>query len=101
MVDRLSVSYGSSFLIILKNGWTYKDIDWGRVGLIRHYSVTHAFGYDQRYVAAVIQYESNVMLRVIIPGRPAGNNIYPPGDYMIFLVSQSGCPSIARMIHIE
>ena len=61
-------------------------------------SVTHAHNYDQRFIELVIETRTRTGLTVAIPNRPA---ILPPGFYLLFLVTPSGTPSIARFIQIS
>lgn len=67
--------------------------------LIRMYSVTHSFGYDQRMIT---MYPADGPLRVYdvnlrIPNNPS---LLPPGYYMLFAISSKGVPSCARIIRI-
>jgi hypothetical protein len=63
---------------------------------MRNPTVTHAFGMDQREVIMTFT-AGNGTLTVTAP--PNGN-IAPPGYYMLFLLNNSGVPSVATFIQI-
>ena len=67
------------------------------VVLVRNGAVTHSFNTDQRLVG--MSFTSG-------PGRltvtaPPNHNIAPPGYYMLFLVNNSGVPSLASSIQLQ
>ena len=69
----------------------------GRVTLIRLGSVTHSFDQNQRL---------NVLQFVVGAGKltltaPLNANVCPPGHYLLFLVSQAGVPSVAKIVRID
>jgi hypothetical protein len=66
------------------------------VTLMRPGSVTHSINMDQRYVGMDFSVSGST-LTVTGPSSP---NTAPPGWYMLFLVSQSGVPSIASWVHV-
>ncbi|HKQ59616.1 MAG TPA: galactose oxidase-like domain-containing protein [Candidatus Eisenbacteria bacterium] len=70
----------------------------GKAALIRPGAVTHGFDENQRYVPlAITDCPSGNRLRVTAP---ANGNLAPPGDYLLFLVSSVGVPSIAQWIRL-
>jgi uncharacterized cupredoxin-like copper-binding protein len=84
-----SVSYGESFNL------TTPDII-ASVVLVRNGTVTHAFGMDQREVGLSFTAGSGSLTVTA----PPNGNIAPPGYYMLFLLNQSGVPSVASFIQI-
>jgi uncharacterized membrane protein len=86
-----SISYNDSFTV-----QTPDAANISHVVLVRNGSVTHAFGMDQRLVDLTFV-ASNGSLTVTAP--PNGN-IAPPGYYMLFLLNNSGVPSIAPFLQL-
>jgi PKD repeat protein len=68
-----------------------------KVSLIRLSSVTHAFDMNARFQWLTFARESGG-LRITAP---AGGTFAPPGHYMLFLVNQSGIPSVARIMKVS
>ena len=64
--------------------------------LIRLSSVTHAFNQDQRINYLSYQ-KTPTGLNVPASG---GQNLCPPGYYMLFLVNSNGVPSVAQIIQV-
>jgi hypothetical protein len=105
------IGYGAELHIRLTNNWKYGQIKPERIGLIRTCACTHAFTFDQRYVALHAYTEkgksfpspndTEFVLR--IPNDP---NVLPPGYYMLFLLSKiespgiGGAPSLAKIVKI-
>jgi uncharacterized membrane protein len=85
-----SVSYGESFTV------TTPDTNIASVVLVRNGTVTHAFGMDQREVGLSFTAASGSLTVTA----PPNGNIAPPGYYMLFLLNQSGVPSIASFLQI-
>lgn len=70
----------------------------GKACLIRPGAVTHAFNQDQRYIPLTIaNCPGGDRLRITAP---ANANLAPPGDYLLFLVSSVGVPSIAKWVRV-
>ena len=89
---KASVSYGESFEVS-----TSQPNDIGKVSWIRLPSVTHAFDQSQRINFLQFQVDAG-RLSVTAPNSP---NVCPPGHYMLFILSQDGVPSIARIMQIQ
>jgi hypothetical protein len=66
------------------------------VVLVRNGAVTHAFDMDQRVVGLAFTAGVGTLT---VTGPPNGN-IAPPGYYMLFLLSNTGVPSIARFVQV-
>ncbi|MGL4609729.1 MAG: NPCBM/NEW2 domain-containing protein [Trueperaceae bacterium] len=69
-----------------------------KVALVALGSVTHAFNMGQHYVPLTINSKSGSSLNIT---SPSDANIAPPGYYMLFVMNESGVPSIARMIQVK
>jgi hypothetical protein len=67
------------------------------VALVRNGAVTHAFNADQRLVGVSFTKGSGVLTVTA----PPNHNIAPPGYYMLFLVNNSGVPSVASFIQVQ
>lgn len=68
----------------------------GGVVLLATGSTTHSFDQNQRYVPLTFT-QSGTNLTITPPATPLEA---PPGDYMMFLVSQAGVPSVARHVRV-
>jgi hypothetical protein len=67
------------------------------VVLVRNGAVTHAFNMDQRLVG--MHFTAGVgKLTVTVPFNAY---IAPPGYYMLFLVNNSGVPSVGFITHLN
>ncbi len=71
--------------------------DIAKVTLVRLSSVTHAFDQNQRI--NVLTFTSQGTTRTVTA--PAGPAICPPGHYLLFVLSTSGVPSVARIVRIS
>lgn len=87
-----SVNYGQSFFVGTTNPNSI-----GSVVLIRLPSVTHGVNQDQRRVVLSSTSNNNNGLNVTAP---ASGRLCPPGHYMMFLLNQSGTPSVAKIIQV-
>ena len=67
------------------------------VVLVRNGAVTHAFNMDQRLVAMSF----TARVGVLTVTAPPNANIAPPGYYMLFLVNNSGVPSVGFMTRLD
>jgi hypothetical protein len=86
-----SVGYGDSFAITSPDASSI-----ARVALIRPGSVTHSLHQDQRHVDLSFTVSGDT-LNVTAP---ANGRAAPPGDYMLFLVSSEGVPSVADWVEV-
>lgn len=84
-----SVGYGEGFTVTTPDSIA-------SVVLVRNGTVTHAFGMDQREVGLSFTAGSGSLTVTA----PPNGNIAPPGYYMLFLLNQSGAPSVASFIQI-
>ena len=65
--------------------------------LIRLSSVTHAFNMSQLIYPLTFASGGSTSLTATAP---INANLAPPGPYMLFLVNESGVPSVARMVTV-
>jgi uncharacterized membrane protein len=84
-----SVGYGEIFTVNTPDNIA-------SVVLVRNGTVTHAFGMDQIEVGLSFTAGSGSLTVTA----PPNGNIAPPGYYMLFLLNQSGVPSVASFIQI-
>ncbi|MGH2773933.1 MAG: galactose oxidase early set domain-containing protein, partial [Actinomycetota bacterium] len=85
------VNYGQAFDVVSPSA-----ADIASISLIKPGSVTHSTSFDQRFLD--LDYtRSGETLRV---DGPASAAHAPPGDYMIFIVSSTGVPSVASWVHV-
>jgi hypothetical protein len=66
-----------------------------RASLIRLPSVTHSFDQNQRHLSLVVSPAAGG-LTIAVPNAFAA----PPGDYLFFLVTAAGVPSVGRVIRV-
>jgi Domain of unknown function (DUF1929)/Starch binding domain len=92
-----SMNVGGSPLNLNFSGASLKVSDQGGVVLMAVGSTTHSFDQNQRYVK--LAYTQSGSALTINP--PANTQIAPPGDYILYLVSQSGAPSMGVTVRIE
>lgn len=67
-----------------------------RVALVKSGSVTHGWNMDQRYVPLAFSAEGT-RLTVQMPASAAET---PPGYYLLFVISGTGVPSVARVVRV-
>ncbi|MGH3927484.1 MAG: galactose oxidase early set domain-containing protein, partial [Pseudonocardiaceae bacterium] len=85
------ILYGESFSL----GVSGPDV--ARVTWIRLGSVTHAF--DENQLINMLEFSSDEGgLTVAAPERP---EMCPPGHYQLFVLSEAGVPSLARIVRIS
>ena len=87
-----SATYGSNFSVSTPDAGSIAS-----VALMRPGATTHAFDEDQRFLNLTFQQGSGG----ITVQAPANANLAPPGYYMLFLINQSGVPSVASFIKIQ
>jgi hypothetical protein len=85
------VSYGKAFDVE-----TDRPDDIGTVSWIRLPSVTHSFDQNQRI--NFLRFVAGAGKITITP--PADANTCPPGHHMLFLLSKTGVPSVAKIVRI-
>ena len=86
-----SISYGNSFSVTTPDAANISS-----VVLVRNGTVTHAFGMDQREVGLSFTAGSGTLTVTA----PPNGNIAPPGYYMLFLLNNSGVPSMAAFVQL-
>lgn len=86
-----SVSYASTFTV-----QTPDAANISHVVLVRNGAATHAFGMDQREVEMSFTAGSGTLSVTA----PPNGNVAPPGYYMMFILNNSGVPSVARFLQI-
>ena len=86
-----SISYGNSFSVATPDAASISS-----VVLVRNGSVTHAFGMDQRAVG--LSFTAGTSALTVTA--PANGNIAPPGYYMLFILNNSGVPSVATFVQV-
>lgn len=86
-----SVSYGNSFSVATPDAANISS-----VVLVRNGSVTHAFGMDQRAVG--LSFTAGTSALTVTA--PPNGNIAPPGYYMLFILNNSGVPSVATFVQV-
>ena len=84
------VGYGTSFRVVTPEAST---ID--KVSLIRLGSTTHAFDMNQRFQRLSFSRQSG-SLTITAPTA----TMSPPGHYMLFLLSENGVPSVAKIVKV-
>jgi hypothetical protein len=86
-----SIDYGNAFTVA-----TPEAANISSVVLVRDGAVTHAFGMDQREVGLSFTAGKGTLTVTA----PPDGNIAPPGYYMLFILDQSGVPSVAKFLHV-
>jgi PKD repeat protein len=86
------VAWGSSFSV-----QTPDAADIAKVSLIRLGSVTHSFDANQRLLWLGFTRNAGSLTLTA----PASGAHAPPGHYMLFLVNQSGVPSVGRIVKVS
>jgi uncharacterized repeat protein (TIGR01451 family) len=85
------IQYGSTFFVGTPDGASISN-----VALIRTGAVTHFFDQNERYVPLSFAQTSGGLSVTA----PATANLAPPGYYMLFIVNNSGVPSIAPFVQV-
>jgi hypothetical protein len=87
-----SVGYGGNLIL--------ESPDAGRVtavSLVRLGAVTHGFDQNQRFNGLEFRRSAGGITAIA----PATPSLAPPGDYMAFIVTGEGVPSIARIVRLN
>ena len=87
-----ALQYGSSFAVGTPDAGSI-----ARVTLVRPGSVTHAINMSQRFISLAFQPNAGGLSVTA----PANGNLAPPGDYLLFLVSADGVPSVGRFVNLR
>ncbi len=86
-----SVGYGDTFFVGTAQASQISKVSWIRIG-----SVTHATNMDQRFQWLAFTHVGGG-LEVTAP---ANANLSPPGHYLLFILNDSGVPSVAKFVRI-
>jgi hypothetical protein len=86
------ITYGTSFSVETPDAGSVT-----RGSLIRLSSVTHAFNMSQAIYPLTFSATDATTLSA---QAPATGRLAPPGPYMLFLLSPSGVPSVAKMVMV-
>ena len=86
-----SITWGSQFTVTTPDAANISS-----VVLVREPAVTHAFGLDQREVGLSYTVGSGSLTVTA----PPNSNIAPPGYYMMFILNNSGVPSVAAFVQL-
>ena len=86
------VTYGSNFTVETPDAASIVMVSFIRLG-----SVTHAFDMNQRFQRLGFVADATGLTIAA----PNNRNITPPGHYMLFILNQSGVPSVATIIRIQ
>src|SRR5207245_9856372 len=86
-----SISYGNTITV-----QTPDAANISHVVLVRNGTVTHAFGMDQREVELSFTAGTGALTVTA----PPNGNIAPPGYYMLFILNNSGVPSVATFVQV-
>lgn len=92
-----TMATGGSALDISYNGENLKSAADGGVVLLATGSTTHSFDQNQRFIK--LGYTRNGTSLSITP--PANTTLAPPGDYLMFLVSANGVPSVGVPVRVN
>jgi uncharacterized membrane protein len=87
-----AIGYGEAFNVATQDAANISS-----VVLIRNGTVTHAFGMDQREVGLSFTVGSGILTVT----SPPNGDIAPPGYYMLFILNNSGVPSVASFVNVS
>ena len=82
---------GQTFFVPTPDGATIS-----KVNLVRLNGVTHSFDQNQRLITLPFTWCGGVNVTI-----PSNSNVTPPGHYWLFLVKNTGVPSIGHMISVQ
>ena len=86
-----SVSYGQEFLLGTPDAPRIVRVTLARLG-----SVTHGFDQNQRFLELSFRRSAGGLTVTA----PAGGNLAPPGDYLLFVLDARGVPSVGATLRI-
>jgi len=87
-----TVGYGTQFVVGTPDATAI-----GSVALIRLGAVTHQMDRSQNYLPLSFTKVANGLTVQM----PANKNLATPGDYMLFVVNDTGIPSVAAMVRVQ
>ena len=87
-----TVGYGTQFVVGTPDATAI-----GSVALIRLGSVTHQMDRSQNYLPLSFTKVANGLTVQM----PTNKNLATPGDYMLFVVNDTGIPSVAAMVRVQ
>jgi len=87
-----SIRYGQTFFVE-----TPDAADIAMATLIRLGSVTHAFDSNQRFS----QLQFSAAANGLNVSSPTNGSLAPPGHYMLFVVTDTGVPSLGRIVRVS
>ncbi len=87
------LGYGNTFTIATPDASAISS-----AVLVKPGSPTHSFDFDQRVVGLSFTVANSGALTVTAP---PNSSIAPPAWYMVFLMNQSGVPSVAKFVHLS
>jgi hypothetical protein len=94
-----TLAYGKTFVVKTPEA---KNIH--RVTLVRLSSTTHAQNFNQRFNELHFQpgktAEAKPPLPELVVTAPPNHNVAPPGHYMLFILSDKGVPSVAKIVRL-
>ncbi len=85
------VGYGAQFRILTPQAAAIAQVSFIRLG-----AVTHAFDQNQRFQWLAFSADATGLT----VAAPSSSNRAPPGHYMVFILSEAGVPSVARIIRL-
>lgn len=88
------ISYNSSFEVEVSGGSGKVKL----INIIRPGPVSHNWDWSNRYVQLAFDEEGGGKLIVKAPAVPG---LAVPGFYMLFVVSDEGVPSVAKLVHLQ
>lgn len=87
-----AIGFGQSFTINTSNASSINKISLVRLG-----APTHSQDMGQRFVPISFSQSGNTLTA----DAPTNANIAPPGYYMLFVVNNSGVPSVAKFVRVD
>ncbi|HJR17704.1 MAG TPA: galactose oxidase-like domain-containing protein [Gemmatimonadales bacterium] len=86
------ISYGQNFEVRVSSAARIQ-----RVTFIKTGSVTHSHNFEQRFMELAFTTGAAGVLDV---RAPSSRFLAPPGNYLLFVISSSGVPSVAKIVQI-
>ncbi len=95
----VEISFGSSFAVEVSGKGRSGKIE--SVVIIRMGPVTHNWDWGNRYVKLAFDRRRGGRSRELMVKAPAVPGLAVPGFYMLFVVSEEGVPSVAKLVHLN